>query len=153
MALLEIHESAPSAAAWESLLLADPSRCHVEEYVRQGRCFLAYQDQCLAGVYVLVEKSPRIFELMNIAVTPELHGRGVGRELLAQAVAMARRFGADEIQVGTGNSSIGQLVFYQKAGFRIVGVERDYFLRNYEQKIVENGIRCADMIRLAMRLD
>ncbi|MGX8177137.1 GNAT family N-acetyltransferase [Exiguobacterium artemiae] len=53
------------------------------------------------------------------------------------------------IEIGTGNSSIGQLALYQKCGFRIVGVDLNFFLRHYEEDIIENGIRCTDMIRLS----
>ncbi|MNW16937.1 putative N-acetyltransferase YvbK [compost metagenome] len=43
-----------------------------------------------------------------------------------------------------------QLYLYQKCGFRIVGVDVDFFVRHYEEAIEENGIPCRDMIRLAM---
>ena len=49
--------------------------------------------------------------------------------------------------VGTGNSSLRQLSFYQKAGFRISGIIPDYFIGD-DPPVFENGIRCIDMIRL-----
>ena len=64
----------------------------------------------------------------------------------------ARRRGFRTIEVGTGNSGVGQLYLYQKCGFRIVGVDRDFFVRHYPQPIVENGLLCRDMIRLAQDL-
>jgi len=42
------------------------------------------------------------------------------------------------------------MMLYQKCGFRIVGVELDYFRKNHEEKIFENGIECRDMIRMRM---
>lgn len=50
------------------------------------------------------------------------------------------------LELCTGNSSMGQLVLYQKSGFRIVGVNVDYFVRNYKELIFENGIQYRDMI-------
>ena len=47
--------------------------------------------------------------------------------------------------MGTGNSSIDQIAFYQK-GFRMIGVEIGFFERNYNDKIYENGILCRDKI-------
>lgn len=47
--------------------------------------------------------------------------------------------------VGTANSSIGNLAFYQKCGFRLCGIRRDFFL-SYPQPIWENGIRALDMV-------
>lgn len=65
---------------------------------------------------------------------------------------MARGQGAKTLEIGTGNSSLNQLGLYQKCGFRIIGVDKDFFTRHYEDEIVENGIICRDMIRLSMDL-
>jgi hypothetical protein len=52
------------------------------------------------------------------------------------------------IDICTGNAAIGQLALYQKCGFRIIGVDADHFVREYEEPIEENGIPCIDLIRL-----
>ncbi len=56
------------------------------------------------------------------------------------------------MEIGTGNSSVNQLSLYQKCGFRITGIEHDYFTKHYEEEIVENGLLCRDMIRLSLDL-
>ncbi|MNP84355.1 putative N-acetyltransferase YvbK [compost metagenome] len=66
------------------------------------------------------------------------------------AIQNARLLGAKTIEVGTGNSSVGQLALYQKCGFRITGIDRDFFIRHYSEEIVENGIKVVDMIRLTL---
>jgi hypothetical protein len=43
------------------------------------------------------------------------------------------------------------MLLYQKCGFRIVGVDFDFFRRTHPEPIYENGIECRDMIR--MRID
>jgi hypothetical protein len=50
--------------------------------------------------------------------------------------------------LGTGNSGIGQLAFYQKAGFRLWRIERDFFSaeRGYPDGIEENGIPLRDVV-------
>lgn len=58
----------------------------------------------------------------------------------------------EELMIGTGNSSINQLALYQKCGFRVIGVERDFFINNYDEPIFENGIQCVDMIRLSIEI-
>jgi hypothetical protein len=68
------------------------------------------------------------------------------------AVHRAKRNGYKTIEVGTGNSSIGQLALYQKCGFRITGIDRDFFIRHYEEDIFENDIQCRDMVRLSQDL-
>ncbi|KHF37127.1 putative N-acetyltransferase YvbK [Paenibacillus sp. P1XP2] len=54
--------------------------------------------------------------------------------------------------VRTGNSSLNQLGLYQKCGFRMVRIERDYFVNNYPEPIFENGIPCRDQIVLELML-
>ncbi|MFE5427509.1 GNAT family N-acetyltransferase [Peribacillus simplex] len=135
------------------LLLADPSRELVEEYLGSGTCFVAVTDERMIGVYVLLQKGPKLIEIMNIAVDERHHGRGIGRQLIEHAIGHAREQGYKTIEIGTGNSGIGQLALYQKCGFRITGVDRDFFNRNYSEAIYENGIKCQDMIRLSQSLD
>ncbi len=68
------------------------------------------------------------------------------------AIEVAKSKGYRTIEVGTANSSIGQLAFYQKCGFRITGVDKDFFVRHYPEEIFENGIQCRDMVRLSQNL-
>jgi len=68
------------------------------------------------------------------------------------AIQVAKTKGYKTIEIGTGNSSLGQLALYQKCGFRIVGVDRDFFVRHYQDEIFENGIQCRDMVRLSQDL-
>lgn len=136
----------------ELLLLADPSQELVEQYVSKGECYVLEVEQKIVGVYVLVVKETSAAELMNIAVAEHMQGRGLGKQLVLHAIEASRQKGCPTIEVGTGNSSIDQLALYQKCGFRIVGVDIDFFVRNYSEKIYENGIQCRDMIRLSMKL-
>jgi ribosomal protein S18 acetylase RimI-like enzyme len=132
----------------ELLLLADPSEELVRNYIKRGKCWVAEVNDEVVGVYVLLETRPATVELVNVAVREDMQGKGIGKRLVLHAVETARQLGFRTIELGTGNSSIGQLGLYQKCGFRIVGVDVDFFLRHYKQPIFENGIQCRDMIRL-----
>ncbi|GGO08942.1 GNAT family N-acetyltransferase [Saccharibacillus kuerlensis] len=136
----------------ELLLLADPSLPLIEDYLRRGTCFIAELEDQTIGAYVLLPTRPETVELVNVAVAEGLHGQGIGRQLVLHAVQTAHQARYKTIEIGTGNSSIGQLALYQKCGFRIVGVDLDFFVRHYEEEIYENGIRCRDMIRMSMDL-
>ncbi|MGE7183447.1 GNAT family N-acetyltransferase [Peribacillus sp. NPDC006672] len=131
------------------LLLADPSRELVKAYLESGTCFVAEMDKRIIGVYVLLQKGPELIEIMNIAVDERHHGRGIGRQLIGHAISYAREQGYKMMEIGTGNSSIGQLALYQKCGFRMIGIDRDFFNRHYSEAFYENGIQCQDMVRLS----
>jgi ribosomal protein S18 acetylase RimI-like enzyme len=145
---LKIDEQLPM----DLLLLADPSVKLVEEYLKRGECFVAESRQQIVGVYVLLPTRPETVELVNVAVVEEEHGRGIGKQLVKHAIQVAKEKSYKTIEIGTGNSGIGQLALYQKCGFRIIGVDLDFFTRHYPEKIYENGIQCRDMIRLSQDL-
>ncbi len=145
---LERTEEAP----WDLLLSADPSERIVKDYLERGTCYIASIANEVAGEFVLLRTRPETVELINIAVDLKYQGRGIGKKLVMTAVEIAKSLDFRTIEVGTGNSGISQLALYQKCGFRIVGVDHDFFVRHYSEAIYENGIRCRDMIRLSMDL-
>ncbi|MFA1820184.1 GNAT family N-acetyltransferase [Virgibacillus oceani] len=145
---LKKHEQAPM----NLLLLADPSRKIVEEYLKRGECYVAETSEEVVGVYVLLPTRPETIELINVAVAEEQHGRGIGKQLVMDAIKKVKDKGYKTMEIGTGNSSIGQLALYQKCGFRISGIDKDFFTRYYSEEIFENGIQCKDMIRLSQDL-
>lgn len=134
------------------LLLADPSEAFIQDYLKRGDCYLAEMEKRTVGVYVLLPTRPETVELVNIAIAEEYHGKGIGKRLVLDAIQKAKDKGYKTIEVGTGNSSISQLALYQKCGFRIVGVDLDFFVRHYAEEIYENGIQCRDMVRLSQEL-
>lgn len=134
------------------LLLADPDEHRIRTYIHSGSVFKLLEEEQVMGICVLVPRSADTAEIVNIAVAEEAQGRGFGTRVLRHTIDAARWAGYVRLKVGTGNSSLNQLAFYQKNGFRIVGVLRDYFVKNYDQPIVENGIPCKDMLLLEMDL-
>lgn len=137
---------------YDLLLLADPSIEIINDYIHRGICYVAYTNNTIIGVCVMIRTRPLTLELVNIAVRETYQGKGIGKRLILNAIERARKENSKILEVGTGNSSINQLALYQKCGFRIVGVDKNFFKRHYSEKIVENEIECIDMIRLRMDL-
>jgi len=144
--------SIPSVQAPLHLLLeADPSTELIAGYLHDCHCMVARLGEATVGVYLLKALGAETWELMNIAVAPEHQGRGIGALLLRHAIDQARQLGAKRLELGTG--SFGhQLTFYQRAGFRVVAVEPDYFLTHYPEPLFENGLQHRDRLRLALTL-
>ncbi|MCY8208081.1 GNAT family N-acetyltransferase [Bacillus subtilis] len=139
-------------ALYELLLLADPSKEIVDDYLVRGECYTGYLSGELAGVYVIITTRPQTVEIVNIAVKQTMQKQGIGKILILDAIEKAKHMGAKVIEIGTGNSSIYQLSLYQKCGFRIQAIDHDFFLRHYDEDIFENGIQCRDMVRLYLDL-
>ncbi|MCG7343176.1 GNAT family N-acetyltransferase [Sporosarcina sp. ACRSL] len=134
------------------LLLADPSRELVDAYIAEGECYVAEENGERIGVFVVVALDANTIEIKNIAVREDRQGQGIGKKLLQSAITVAKENGYRTVEIGTGNSSIGQLSLYQKCGFRISSVIKDFFTDYYDEVIMENGIQCIDMIRLRLEI-
>ncbi len=146
--LLESLKNAPM----DLLLLADPSEEIIQEYIQNGKCFIGKYANETVGVIVLLKTRPKTIEIMNIAVKEEFQNKGIGKQLIKYAIEKTKKEGINTIEIGTGNPGVQQMLLYQKCGFRIVGIDFDFFRRNYKEKIYENGIECRDIIRLRLDL-
>ncbi len=62
--------------------------------------------------------------IWGMYVAPEARGRGIGRALLAVAIAQAREWpGVEQIQLGVMTANEGARALYRSAGFTAYGVE------------------------------
>lgn len=127
------------------LLLADENEVVVREYMNDGDLFAIHLGGQIIGVALLIEQSIKSIEIKNIAIEPELKGRGIGEIVLQMISDHCKVNGYSKVIVGTANSSIENIPFYQKGGFRIEKVEKDFFC-SYDKPIYENGLRAVDKI-------
>ena len=86
-------------------------------------------------------------EIVHIAVLPRWQGRGHGKAFVAALLAEADERGVVSVIVGTANSSLDNIAFYQRCGFRMDHVRRDYF-DYFDHPVVERGIAMRDMLVL-----
>lgn len=91
-------------------------------------------------------------ELHEIGVDPARHGEGLGRAFVTWLVGEARRRGKRAMIVGTTNTATGNLLFYQKCGFRLEAVRKDYFWY-YRPPRFERGVRVLDMLLLRREIE
>jgi ribosomal protein S18 acetylase RimI-like enzyme len=132
------------------LLLADESERQVRSYMQCGDLYVYASDaeRDAAGVMLVIAAEEGAVELKAVAVAPHLQGQGLGLRMLRAVIDDLRARGVRRVIVGTPNAGIGQLAYYQKAGFRLLRVERDFFSadRGYPPHLEENGIRLRDMV-------
>lgn len=101
-----------------------------------------------ATVVVPDDSAKESMELRAVAIAPGQHNRGLGRFMLREVIDDLARRGARRVIVGTSNAGIGQIAFYQKAGFRLWRIEQDYFTveKGYDPDERENGLPHRDMV-------
>ena len=138
------------------LLLADDSELQVRSYMNDGTLYVygsKDRDDAL-GIVLAIPEPEGSVELKAVAVAEGLHGQGIGSRMLRAVIEDLRNHGVRHLIVGTGNSGIGQLAYYQKAGFRLWKIERDFFSpeRGYPDDLEENGIPLRDMVWMDQEL-
>ncbi|MGG3570932.1 GNAT family N-acetyltransferase [Bacillus gobiensis] len=131
------------------LLLADEDEQIVKQYINEGDMYSISMDGQLVGIILFVYHQQRVVELKNLALAPEWRGRGIGKAVLQKAFDIYK--GMEKMIVGTANSSIENIAFYQKAGFRMTEIRRGYF-EKYAKPIFENGIQALDMVMFERNL-
>jgi len=137
------------------LYLADDSIEQVSAYYQTGDLYVIdAADGTPLAVTLAIPEPDGSVELKAVAVDASLHGQGVGKQMLAAVLADLKAKGVRHVIVGTGNSGIGQLAFYQKAGFRLWKIERDFFspAKGYLEGLEENGIPLIDMVWMDLDL-
>ncbi len=83
-------------------------------------------DDRRGAAFALVRAAPGEEELLLLAVAPERRGTGLGRAVLADALAAARDRGAEAmfLEMRENNSAAR---FYEAAGFRPIGRRKAYY--------------------------
>ncbi|HUW03993.1 MAG TPA: GNAT family N-acetyltransferase [Acidimicrobiales bacterium] len=132
------------------LRLADESVDHVEAHLDEGELFAWTAVGAMVGAVQAVPRTPSLWELTLVAVAEEFQRRRHGTEMLTAVIDSLAARGARRIVVGTASAGVGQLAFYQRAGFRVFAVDRDHFdrARGYTGNESENGIVIRDLVWL-----
>lgn len=156
---IERMPAGPAREALLPLLLeADESEPEVRGYMQQGDLYVlrAAGDPAPLGVTLTIPlpDEPDVVELKAVAIDPNQQNRGLGKRMLALTLTDLRERGVARAIVGTSNAGIGQIAFYQKAGFRLWRIEPDFFTpeRGYDPDSRENGIQHRDIVWMDQEL-
>lgn len=143
---IDIYEINPLNTPMDLLLMADPSFNNINSYIKDSRVLVARKKSSIIGIIVFMKRTQDVYEIMNLAVEEKNRGKGVAKRLLKSVDSKMEPLGAKKLIIGTRNSSIEKLGLYQRFGFRISKIEKDYYLTKYKNEIWENGILCRDRI-------
>ncbi|MTD38344.1 GNAT family N-acetyltransferase [Erwinia sp. CPCC 100877] len=132
------------------LLSADPNEALITDYLKRAASFEYRLNDRIVGVIVLLATRPKTLEIVTIAVSEQYQNQGIGEALLRYALKYAQEQNYQTVEIGTGSTSFAQLYLYQKCGFRMTGIDRDFFPRHYPNEIIENKLVLKDMVRLSI---
>jgi len=139
---------------YDLLLLADETIEGINKYLFNSEVYVAKRiDNGLSiGVFCLRHINADTVEIMNIAVSEQYQGTGIGSLLLAESFKIAKEQGYKEVILGTADCGIKQIRFYEKNGFVKYDIKKNYFTDIYDTPIYENGVQLKDMVMLKKRL-
>ena len=121
------------AQAYKGVIPADQwaepymSREEMQHEIEDGVVFWGFEDRELVGV-MGIQKVQDVTLIRHAYVKNEWQKRGIGTQLLAHLRGLTE----DPILIGTWAEALWAIRFYEKHGFRMVGVaEKDRLLKKY----------------------
>ena len=134
---------------------AEDSAAELNAYIDDGELLVASSAGHVVGHLQLVDAGTGASEIKNMAVATPYRRRGIGRRLIGAAVELTRSRGHSTLGFATAAADVGNLGFYQLAGFRLRTVERDAFtpIAGYPAGLVVDGIQLRDRVRLDLDVD
>ena len=80
--------------------------------------------------------TPQEAHITNLAVHPKFRRRGIGEELLVNLISASISKKIRWITLEVRESNLVARKLYQKYGFQIVGVRKEYYLDNWENALI-----------------
>jgi ribosomal protein S18 acetylase RimI-like enzyme len=129
------------------LLDADEGEERIRAVLLDPACtaYAAWLDDQLAGATVVRWEENAPSEILYIEVAAALRGRGYGKLIMRALQDELLVHGGHSLLVGTANATLENIAFYQKCGFRMYEIRRDYFAY-IQPPVFEHGIQLRDML-------
>lgn len=131
---------------------ADDSESEIASYRDLGEVLIALDDVKIVG-HVQIVGHAGVAEIKSIAVLENRRSTGIGTALIQAALGRCREMDAPLVRVATAAASTDALKFYQRQGFRLRRIIRDFYLpeRGYRPYVL-NGIPLLDEVILELEL-
>ena len=115
-------------APWVALIGREPKPMTIDyaQALAANRFDLLEEDGRLLGLIETAMAADHLL-IVNIAVGPDLHGRGIGQGLLAHAEDLARQAGLAELRLYTNQKFARNIEIYRRFGYAI---DREEILPN-----------------------
>jgi ribosomal protein S18 acetylase RimI-like enzyme len=139
----------------ELLREAEDSMSEIESYLDVGDLFLYTDRENVIGHVLVTPLGPDERELKNLAIVEGRRRLGFGRSMIGAVLAELKDRGVRRVEVATSGADTGNLEFYQRCGFRLLRIERDYFspARGYPEGFSLFGLPATDLVALDQTLE
>ena len=107
----------------------------LREELGKGIFLVAEQDGAVAG-YVGCQTVLDEGYITNVAVSPDRRRQGIGRALIAELTERAKRAGLAFVTLEARESNAPAITLYEGAGFRRVGVRKNFYTAPAEDAVL-----------------
>lgn len=107
----------------------------LREELGKGIFLVAEQDGAVAG-YVGCQTVLDEGYITNVAVSPDCRRQGIGRALIAELTERAKRAGLAFVTLEARASNAPAIMLYEGAGFRRVGVRKNFYTAPAEDAVL-----------------
>lgn len=128
------------------LLLADEQESMIDRYLERGEMFVLIDGDETVAICVVTNEGEGVYEIKNIATAPLFQRKGHGKRLIDFLCQHYKKNGHTML-VGTGDSPLS-IPFYEHCGFTYSHRIPDFFTKNYDHPIIEDGKLLTDMVYL-----
>ncbi|MGH9221542.1 MAG: ribosomal protein S18-alanine N-acetyltransferase [Vicinamibacterales bacterium] len=108
------------------------------ELARPGVCFLYVlrTPEALVAAFCAFWYVADQAHINNLAVRPELRGRGLGSQMLEAVMVEVQRLGASSLALEVRRSNVAAQRLYLRAGFRQEGTRQSYYTQPVEDALI-----------------
>lgn len=114
-----------------------------EEMLNSGSFWVWEVDGRIAGFYRTTRYPGRVSHvtmLGTLAVDPTLHGRGIGRAMIDDALVHLREDGVRRVELYAESDNAQALAFYKRLGFVHEGTLREFYKRADQDHYVDEYV-------------
>ena len=129
-ALMVLENTVFTSEAWSE-------KSMVSELEARHSFYLGIFDKDLVA-YAGLRLSPQDYaaDIQTIAVSTEHRGRGYGRELMEELIAIAKRNGAEKVFLEVKESNLSAIGLYRSLGFNQIDLRKNYYQPSGESALV-----------------
>lgn len=127
LAIEEASFNNPTTRAWYEREMQRPDVCFIYVLRTPEAAVAAF-----CAFWLVADQA----HINNLAVRPELRGRGLGRELLEGVIREAQRLGAGSLTLEVRESNVPAQRLYARAGFSPAGVRKSYYTSPVEDALI-----------------
>ena len=132
-ALAAIEQAQPRCAQWGV-------KGWQTEMAEKAACIWCAREQNRLVGFVALRLVAGVGEILNVGVAPEFARRGIATALLKSALDWARTQGGKQLTLEVGSRNGPAIALYQKAGFKQVGVRKNFYADNEDALIMGSNL-------------